>query len=867
MDFRGLKLLRGPNIWSRVTAIEVTLDLDSLARHEGPGGPELRRRLVSLLPGLDAELPRLDPDTEASGPGAYIPGFLAEVVLELQRRAGCAVSFRRLAPLPDSRLVRVIVQYEAEELARATLVVARSLLLSAMSDAPFALDREQARLRELAEDVCLGPSTRAIVNAALERGIPIHRLNSGSLVQLGHGAFQHRIFTAETDQTSAIAECIAQDKDLTRRLLRAVGVRVPAGRPVDGPEDAWEAAVEIGAPVVVKPRYGNHGRGVAINLTSRQQVEAAYENARGERDGVMVEEFISGVEHRLLVVGEKLVAAARGEPVWVVGDGARHVGALIDALNQDPRRGEALALPLSRIEFDPLTRLLLEQQGYRPDSVPPAGDRVLVRRNGDLTIDATDDVHPLVARQAVLAARVVGLNVAGLDIVATDISRPLEEQGGAIVEVNAGPGLLMHLLPSKGRPRPVGEAIIETMYPKGSDGRVPIIAVTGTNGKTITARIVARGLEAAGITVGLACSDGIFVQQATIDTGDCSGPRSARAVLLHPHVEAAVLETGRGGLLREGLGFDECAVGIVTNIGGGDHLGEGGIESPRDLAWVKGAVVDAVSPRGAAVLNAADALAVELATRCRGKVILFASAPELAPLVTHRANGGTALFLEEGWITLATNGATERLIHLDAISLVAPVPRFMIENILAAVAALWQVGIDPSALRSGLESFAGSFEQLPGRWQVRAFKEATVVVDECHNLSALLAAIEGLERFSARRRAIVYAARGGRDQDLLAQGQLLGTYFDRVVLFDHGAGCGRQASDAAQLLRAGAKSATRCQTVSYCPAFEDAVSTVLSTTQADELVLIQNDKIDKTRYLIESYGVGRQDASLIGMTP
>ena len=452
---------------------------------------------------------------------------------------------------------KVVVQYREEEVARACLHTVRELCLAAVYDRPFNVVAEVAKLRDLAHRVQLGPSTASIVAAAKARGIPSRRLNSGSLVQLGQGAKQRRILTAETDRTGAIAELIAQDKDLTRTLLRAVGVPVPEGRPVADAEDAWEAAREIDAPVVVKPRFGNQGRGVATNLTTCEQVMAAFDNAREEGDEVVVEQFAPGDDYRVLVVGDRVVAASRRDPAQVVGDGRRTIAELVEEVNHDPRRGDYHAMALSKIMLDPIAQGVLEEQGYQPDSVPPAGARVLIRRNANLSTggtatDVTDMVHPDVAARAVDAARVVGLDIAGIDLVVRDINRPMEEQGGIVVEVNAGPGLRMHLHPSAGQPRPVGQAIVDMMFPAGEHGRIPLVAITGVNGKTTTTRLIAHIFRATGKTIGMTCSDGIYIDGRRIEAGDCSGPRSARAVLLNPKVEAAVLECARGASSARG---------------------------------------------------------------------------------------------------------------------------------------------------------------------------------------------------------------------------------------------------------------------------------------------------------------------------
>ena len=396
-----------------------------------------------------------------------------------------------------------MIEYQDEEVGRAVLETGRRMLDAAVKDLPFDVEAELAALRELHQRVCLGPSTNAIVQAAVKRGIPVRRLNSESLVQLGYGARQRRILAAQTDRTGAVAEAIAQDKQLTRSLLRAMGVPVPNGRPVSDPDDAWQAAQEIGAAVVVKPQYGSQGRGVATNLTTREQVVAAFHAARETTRWVLVERFAPGADYRLLVVGDRVVAAARREPAQVVGDGVSSIRALVDQVNRDPRRGDDHATVLSKIKLDSVGLGVLGEQGYTPDSVPPAGQTVLVRRNANLSTggtaaDVTDLVHPDVAARAVEAAKMVGLDVAGVDVVAVDISKPLESQGGIVVEVNASPGLRMHIEPSSGQPRPVGEAIIDSMFAEDQNGRIPVVAVTGVNGKTTTTRFIAHLLRTSG---------------------------------------------------------------------------------------------------------------------------------------------------------------------------------------------------------------------------------------------------------------------------------------------------------------------------------------------------------------------------------
>ncbi|NCA25128.1 MAG: ATP-grasp domain-containing protein, partial [Betaproteobacteria bacterium] len=430
-------------------------------------------------------------------------------------------------------------------------------------------------------------------------------------------------------------------KELTKDLLHAAGVPVPLGRTVDSAEDAWAAAQEIGLPVVVKPKDGNQGKGVAVNLGSREAVEAAYRVAEGFRDDVMVERYLPGNDFRLLVVGDRLVAAARRDPPLVIGDGARSIRALVDEVNLDPLRGEGHATSLTKIRLDDIALATLAASGLTPESVPDMGQRVILRNNANLSTggtatDVTDHVHAKVAQRAVQAAQMVGLDICGVDVVCEGVHRPLEETGGGIVEVNAAPGLRMHLAPSYGKPRAVGEAIIDLMYAPGDNGRIPVAAVAGTNGKTTTVRLIAHMLHQHGLRIGMTTTDGVYVNGQMIDDGDCSGPKSARNVLLHPDVDAAVFETARGGILREGLGFDHCDVAVVTNIGAGDHLGLNYINTVEDLSVVKRVIVQNVSPQGMGVLNAADPMVVRMAEACPSRVTLFARDPETPHLAAHR---------------------------------------------------------------------------------------------------------------------------------------------------------------------------------------------------------------------------------------
>ncbi|MDO8930792.1 MAG: cyanophycin synthetase, partial [Rhodocyclaceae bacterium] len=637
--------------------------------------------------------------------------ILEHVTLELQNLAGMQSGFGKARSTSVRGVYKVVVRSRHEEVSRACLHAARDLVMAAIEDRPFDLPATVARLRDLADSLCLGPSTACIVDAASDRRIPSIRLTEGNLVQLGYGARSRRIWTAETDQTSAIAESISSDKDLTKNLLRACGVPVPEGRLVDSPEDAWEAAEEIGVPVVVKPRDGNHGRGVSTELMTREEVEAAYKLALDEGSDVIVERFVRGNEHRLLVVGGRLAAAARGESASVVGDGLSTLIELIDTqINTDPRRGTTEDYPLNlvMVDKDPAVRLEIARQGFTPDAIPPLGAEVMIQRNGNVAFDVTDLVHPDVAATVSLAARIVGLDVAGVDLVAEDISRPLDEQRGAIVEVNAGPGLLMHLKPASGEPRPVGRAIVDSLFPEGENGRIPVVGITGTNGTNLVARLVAYLLHLNGKRVGLACSDGLYHDQRLVEKGNRATWAAARKVLLNRVAEAAVFENGSDMILSEGLAYDRCQVGVVTDIDPARHFGKYYIETPDQVFNVLRTQVDVVLPDGVAVLNGNDPMAAEMAPLCDGEVIFFGTDPDVPAITNHLAQGKRAVLVRGGFVALATGNEEIRLVEVSGITLAgAGIAGLQIENVLAAAGAAWALGLPLELIRAGIETFRG----------------------------------------------------------------------------------------------------------------------------------------------------------------
>lgn len=843
MEVSRIRALRGPNLWSRRTALEAIVacspaecSVDNLAGFE----PRLR----ALFPGIGVLR-----DTGPAGP-VSLAHVLEAAALELQAAAGCPITFSRTSATLEPGTYQVVVEYSEEAVGRLAFELAQALVHAALREAPFDLQAAITRLRNLDEDERMGPSTGAIVDAAVARGIPYRRLTKGSMVQFGWGSRQRRIQAAELDSTSAVAESIAQDKDLTKKLLRAAGVPVPLGRPAVDADDAWAAALEVGLPVVVKPQDGNQGKGVTVNIMTREQLDSAW-RAAAEHGEVIVERFLPGCDFRLLVVGAKLVAASRREPPQVVGDGAHTVRELVELVNQDPRRGEGHATSLTKIRFDDIAVARLDAQGLSPASIPAKGQRVILRNNANLSTggtatDVTDEVHPAVAARAGAAAQMIGLDICGVDVVCESMLRPLEAQNGGVVEVNAAPGLRMHLSPSYGKGRAVGAAMIDELFPSGENGRVPVIAVTGTNGKTTTTRLIAHLLAAQGLRTGMTNTDGVYINGRQTDSGDCSGPKSARNVLMHPDVDAAVFEVARGGVLREGLGFDRCEVAVVTNIGSGDHLGLNYITTVEDLAVLKRVIVQNVAPTGYAVLNAADAIVTEMAQSCPGKVIFFAADRHHPLMATHRAQGKRTVYVDGAMLVAAEGARVERIALLGI-----PVTRggsigFQVENVMAAVAAAWAVNVSWDTIKSGLASFACDTHNAPGRFNVMDYAGATVIADYGHNPDAMLALVAAVNAMPAERRSVVISGAGDRrDSDITNQTVILGAAFDDVILYQDAAQRGRADGEVMALLREGLKDASRTQRIDEIRGEFVAIDTALARLQPGDLCLVLVDQVQE----------------------
>jgi cyanophycin synthetase len=634
-------------------------------------------------------------------------------------------------------------------------------------------------------------------------------------VQLGYGVHQRRLLDGHTDRTSALATYVAEDPELTRTLLHAVGVPVPEGRVVSSADDAWEAAEECELPVIVRPRSHLFDRAFHKPLATREQVTGAFQSLTDEHT-VVVEKYLPGRLHRLLLIGGNVAAALRDD-------------------------------------FDPTLN------GWAGDPASLNGSASHGEHKSAWS-EVTERVHAETATQAAEAARVVGLNLAEVHLVVGDISRPMEAQCGAIIAVHARPDLGGYLHPARGQARPIGQAMVDHIFPDGTTGRIPIVAITGVNGKTTTTRLMAHIFTQWGKRIGMTCTDGIFIGSRRIDDGDCSGPQSARMVLQNPQVEAAAFETARGGILREGLGFDRCDVAVVTNIGSGDHLGMNEVDTPEQLARVKATIVDVVPESGTAVLNARDPLVVQMKERCKGAVVFFAPSPDDPVVTAHRQAGGRAVFVRQGQLMIAEGERETTVMPVDEVPLTGGGKiGFQVENVLAAMAAAWRLGIPLDVVRAGLASFASTMDQAPGRFNLFEIRGATVIVDYGHNASALAALIETLATFPHERRVAVWSTAGDRrDVDMIEQGELLGNAFDRVFLYEDHYRRGRAPGEIIALFRQGLSRGSRTGQVDDVEGAINAVQAALAALQAGDLLLVQADVIDETvaflrRYLAEGH--------------
>ena len=705
--------LRGPSIWTYHQAVEVLIDIGALEDCPSHTLPGFTDRLLAWLPGLHEHhcgLGYRGGFVERLRDGTW-PGHIMEhVSIELQNLAGLPSAFGKARSTDQRGVYKVVVRTGQKEVGIQALNDARDLVMAAINDLPFDVNKCVDHLKYLIEYYAMGPSTRAIVEAATQRKIPhIRLIDDGNLVQLGYGAKQRRIWTAETDRTSAIAEGISKDKELTKDLLKSCGVPIPEGQEVDSAEEAWDAARDIGLPVVVKPSDANRGRGVVLDLHTREQVMAAYEIAAKVSSYIMVERMVEGEEHRLLIVGGKMVAAVRGELSYITADGQSTVVQLVEnQINSDPRRGIEEHFPLNPVLLPANRKVMLElqRQGLTPESVPEPGRKILLERNGVLNQDITDLVHPSTAELAALAARIVGLDIAGVDVVASDISRPLEVQGGAIIEVNAGPGLLMHLQPAVGQPRPVGEAIVEHLMGSDDSGRIPVVGISGAEHTTAVAMLTGWLLYRAGHVTGLACEAGLYLQMDRIETASPGEWESGQRILMNRTTTAAVVESKARSILEHGLAYDRCQVGVVTGVPMPEGLGDHHVHTLEQMRNVLRTQIDVVLPTGCAVLNADDEVCAGLAELCDGSVLFYTVNPDHELRVEHCADeGGRFLVVRDQRVLLLDHRGETAVLDLRHPMVERLLQQHLpLPALLAAVGAALALEMAPALIRAGVET-------------------------------------------------------------------------------------------------------------------------------------------------------------------
>ena len=853
MNILEHRALRGPNYFSRYPAILMRLDIGELEERPSDTVPDITERITALIPTLQTHrcsVGRPGGFLERLARGTWAGHVVEHVAIELQNLVGFSVGYGKTVDSYDTGIYNVVYRYRDEACGLAAGVEAVDIVTRLFNGDDIDMAAIIDRLKTVRDAHMLGPSTASIVDAAKRRDIPYTRLSEeSSYLQLGHGHLQQRIQATVTCRTSLLGHSIAGDKDWTKQILGDAGIPVPLGQICESLDEALKAAHLVGYPVVAKPLSGNHGRGVSTDLQDDQALRAAYETAYREHPSVIIEQHIKGEDHRLLVIDGKLVAAARRRPAHVVGDARSTLQALVDQTNQDPRRGIGHENLLTRIHLDEQSHRLIAQQNLTLQSVIAQDEVVYLKSTANLSsggtaTDVTDDLHPAVHYAAERIARLIGLDIIGIDLIAETLTRPLEEQAAAVVEVNAGPGFRMHLSPTHGQGRDVGQHVIDMLFPDGSNGRIPITAVTGTNGKTTTVRLLSHLLRHAGRKVGMACTGTIEIDNHVIMRGDYSGPQAAAIVLREPTVEHAVLEVARGGIMRRGLGFDECDVGVLLNIGS-DHLGEHDLHTLDELARCKTVVIDAVREGGTAVLNADDRYVLEGQQWARGNIIFFTLDPDSRAIRQHVREQGVAFTIHHEQIVMRQGRVEADVIPINDVPITFEGhARFNIANALAASAAAYALGLNIADIQTGLQTFHPTPGQNPGRTNLVAADGVQVLIDYGHNVPALEALDELVSSLPARRRISVASAPGNRrDEDLMALGAQLARMHDVVFICDP-LPRGRAAGEAAGLLRDGAASAGAACQLEIVLDEHMAIERAFDEAREGDLLVLLIDDID-----------------------
>lgn len=856
--------LRGPNYWSirYHKLILIRLDLEDLAERPSSEIPGFYNGLVEALPSL---IEHYCSPGERGGflqrlqQGTYMGHIIEHVALELQTLAGMDTGFGRTRSTRDPGVYQVVFEYLDEQAGRYAARAAVRLCSSIVETGYYPqteLEKDLEDLRTLWADAALGPSTEAIVKEAEARDIPWFALQTRAMIQFGHGIHQNRIQATLSSKTGILGVELACDKEGTKQILRDAGVPVPRGTVIYYLDDLEDAIDSVGGfPIVIKPLSGNHGRGITIEIDTWAEAEAAYDEAKAVSTGVIVERFYRGRDHRVLVINGKVVAVAERVPAHVVGDGRSTISELIAETNRDPRRGDGHDNILTRIEVDRNSWQLLERLGYTLETVLPQGEVCYLRATanlstGGIAIDRTDDIHPENLWLAQRVTKIIGLDIAGIDIVTQDISQPLRAVDGVVVEINAAPGFRMHFSPSEGIPRNVAEPLLDMLYPPGSPTRVPIIAITGTNGKTTTTRLTAHIFKQTQQVVGYTTTDGIYIGDYLVEPGDTTGPQSAQVILQDPTVEVAVLETARGGILRSGMAYDRCDVGVVLNVAA-DHLGIGDINTVEEMAHLKSVVAETASPNGYAVLNADDPLVAAMAERVKAQVAYFSMHPDTELIRTHTQQGGLAAVYENGYLSILKGDWVLRIEQAQNVPLTlggrAP---FMIANALAASLAAFAQGVSIEDIRAALISFEASADQTPGRMNLFNLGDYHALVDYAHNAASYEALAGFVQNWPGHRIGVVGGPGDRRDEDFVTLGRLSAEMFDQVIVKEDDDLRGRPSGDAAALILQGIEQAVADCDAEVILSETTAIQTALDHAPLGSLVVILPESVSRAISLI-----------------
>lgn len=868
MKIINTRTYTGSNIYSHKPVVKILLDLNDLTETTTADIEGFNETLIDFFPGLNTHYCSTDHAggfVERLYEGTLLSHVVEHLALELQCVSGYDVYFGKTRVVEEPSVYYIVYEYAASNHYCATDFgrAAVDIVTALTENKPDLISGITDRLQHAISLFDLGPSTRAIWNEAQKRHIPVRRLGMDSILQLGYGKHTRFVASSLIDTTSCISVDLAQNKQAVKDILYEHNIPVPAGDLADSEEGAVLLADQLGYPVVVKPYNGNHGKGIVTNIDNEKLLRSAYRLACIYSHRVIVEKYVEGKDFRILVVGNRVAAAAERKPPSVVGDGKSTIAALIARENLNQQRGEGHEKPLTRIPLDTVASELLARSGYTEDSIPALGEVVLLRENGNLSTggtarDCTDEIHPKNRILAVKAAQAIGLDVAGIDMVASDISQPLGSSNGAIIEVNAVPGLRMHLHPSDGQSRNVAADILNHVYPKGTPCSVPIISITGTNGKTTVTRLIRHVLSISGKKVGMTCSSGSYIGEECVSKGDNTGPLSAHSILYNREVEVAVLETARGGIIRKGLGYDEADVGVIVNIGE-DHLGLDGINTLEDLAFVKSLVVEMVKPNGYAVLNADDSLTESIARDVRCRLIYFAQQRANLVIERHINQGGIAVTAENGQVVLYRDGIRHPMLRLQEIPITfGGVLACNVENALAAISGLVALGIPEHTIRLGLRTFSPDPATNAGRFNFFDLGDFQVVLDYGHNPGGYLSVIQLIECLNPTRKVGVIGMPGDRSNGAIVKvGRISGQHFDEIYIKEDEDLRGRNPGEVASLLYEGALSGGASEAdIRIIPDEIEALKTAISNAQYGNLIVMFHEHFDAAYQIVQQYGCG-----------